>query len=70
MEKLVINEGWERIKAKILRRFNHIRAGQLDFTPGKEDELVNTLQNLTGLTRAELVFMIRKMQVNLNNNRL
>lgn len=70
MEELVIKEGWGRIKAKILRRFNHINAGALDFTPGKEQELLNTLQQLTGLPRAELVFMIKKMQVNLNNNRL
>lgn len=70
MEELVINEGWERIRAKILRRFNHIRAEQLNFSPGGEQQLVDTLQELTGLRRAELVFMIRKMQVNLNNNRL
>ena len=70
MEELVISEGWARIKAKILRRFNHIREEQLDFTPGKEEQLVNNLRDLTGLQRAELVFMIRKMQVNLNNNRL
>ncbi|MFS8616141.1 MAG: hypothetical protein FWJ85_04900 [Solitalea sp.] len=70
MEELVITEGWERIKAKILRRFNHIRPGQLNFSPGKEQELIDTLHQLTGLPRPELVFMIRKMQVNLNNNRL
>lgn len=70
MEELVISEGWERIKAKIIRRFNHIRPGQLNFTPGKEEELINTLQELTGLPKPELVFMIRKMQVNSNTNRL
>ncbi|HYH55674.1 MAG TPA: hypothetical protein VD772_03630 [Anseongella sp.] len=70
MEELVINEGWERIKPKILRRFNHIREDQLTFSPGQEAQLVDTLQSLTRLGKAELVFMIRKMQVNLNNNRL
>lgn len=70
MEELVIKEGWDRIKPKILRRFNHIREDELDFSPGNEKQLIDALQGLTGLRRAELVFMIRKMQANLNNNRL
>lgn len=67
---MTITGNWERIKAKIIRRFRDIKEEQLHFEQGKEKELLDQLEELTGLKRAELAFMIRKMQVNINNNRL
>jgi len=71
MAEIVIPEkNWERIKIKIQRKYNHLRDEDLKYSQGQENELILNLQKLTMQNRDYIVFMLRKMQHNLDSNRL
>lgn len=71
MTEIVIPEkNWERIRIKIQRKYNHLSAEDLSFQSGQENELIEKLQRLTFQNRDYIVFMLRKMQHNLDTNLL
>jgi len=71
MAEIVIPEkNWERIRIKIQRKYNHLRDEDLGFKQGEENELIERLQILTKQNRDYIVFMLRKMQHNLDTNLL
>jgi hypothetical protein len=71
MAEIVIPEkNWDRIKIKIQRKYNHLREEDLQYSQGGENELILKLQDLTHQNRDYIVFMLRKMQHNLDTNLL
>ncbi len=71
MAEIVIpDKNWDRIKIKIQRKYNHLREEDLQYSQGGENELILKLQDLTHQNRDYIVFMLRKMQHNLDTNLL
>lgn len=71
MAEIVIPEkNWERIKIKIQRKYNHLRDEDLIYFSGGENEMILKLQVLLKQNRNYIVFMLRKMQYNLDTNLL
>jgi len=63
-------KNWDRIRIKIQRKYNHLKDNDLTFQAGQENELIERLQSLTLQNREYIVFMLRKMQHNLDTNLL
>jgi len=71
MAEIVIpQQNWERIRIKVQRKYNNLKVSDLSYTQGQENELIERLERLLSQNRDYVVFMLRKMQVNLDNNRL
>ena len=71
MAEIVIpQQNWDRIKIKIKRKYNHLQDSDLTYQQGKENELIEFLQLLLHRDRNYVVFMLRKMQLNIDNNQL
>jgi hypothetical protein len=61
---------WDRLKIKLKRKYNHLTDDDLIFAPGKEDDLINHLQERLHRNREYVVFTLKKGLVNIDNNRL
>lgn len=61
---------WQRMKIKFQRKYNHITDEQLQYTEGREDELIDRLAALVNRKTEYIVFTLKKALVNLDNNRL
>ncbi len=71
MAEIVIpQQNWERIRIKVQRKYNNLKVSDLSYIQGQENELIERLERLLSQNRNYVVFMLRKMQVNLDNNRL
>lgn len=70
MTEITINKDWDKIKTKIKRKYRDITDSELEFQPGMEEELITRLMALIGQDRSYVVFMLKKMQLNMDNNRL
>jgi len=71
MAELVIpQKNWDRIRIKVQRKYNHLRDEDLLYQQGQENELIERLERLINQDRDYVVFMLRKMQINLETNRL
>ncbi|OCX52381.1 hypothetical protein BEL04_13000 [Mucilaginibacter sp. PPCGB 2223] len=67
-EITISNKDWERVKIKVRRKYNHLTDEQLQYTAGKEDELINRLMGLINRDRKYVVFTLRKALVNIDTN--
>lgn len=71
MAEIVIpQQNWDRIRIKVQRKYNNLKAEDLIYVQGQENELIERLEGLISQNRNYVVFMLRKMQVNIDNNRL
>jgi len=71
MAEIVIpQQNWDRIRIKVQRKYNNLKVEDLTYVQGQENELIERLQGLIKQNRNYVVFMLRKMQVNIDNNRL
>ncbi len=70
MAEIQINNDWDKLKIKIKRKYRSLTDEELAYTPGKEEELINKLMSAINKDRNYVVFMIKKMLLNKENNRL
>lgn len=71
MAEIVISQqNWDRIRIKVQRKYNNLKVEDLTYVQGQENELIERLERLIKQNRNYVVFMLRKMQVNIDNNRL
>lgn len=71
MAEIVIpQQNWDRIRIKVQRKYNNLKVEDLTYIQGQENELIERLEKLIKQNRNYVVFMLRKMQVNIDNNRL
>lgn len=71
MKDLTITaEQWDKLKIKLLRKYNHLSAEDLAFDPGKEAELVQRLSQRLRRTQEYVVFTLKKGMYDLDSNRL
>jgi uncharacterized protein YjbJ (UPF0337 family) len=61
MDKLEIKGNWNILKGKFKQKYSNLTDDDLQYTEGKEDELLGRLQKKTGKTRDELVKEIRSL---------
>lgn len=60
----------EKVKIKFLRKYREMVHEDISFAPGKEEELVNTLMQLTKRDRKYVEFTINKALADPDGNRL
>ena len=70
MTNLKINAEWEMIKVKVKRKYRDLTDADLAYTPGQEDELVTRLMKAIQKDRTYVEFMLKKMLLNMDTNRL
>jgi hypothetical protein len=70
MAEITITENWDKTRMKIKRRYKDLTEEDLQFTPGKEDLLIENLMKAIGQDRKYVVFMLKKIQLNNDTNRL
>ena len=70
MTNLKINAEWEMIKVKVKRKYRDLTDADLAFTPGQEEELVTRLMKAIQKDRTYVEFMLKKMLLNMDTNRL
>ncbi len=70
MAEIQINNEWEKVRIKIKRKYRDLTDEELAFTPGKEEELITRLMNAISKDRKYVVFMLKKMLLNMDTNRL
>ncbi len=69
-EIVILQQNWDRIRIKVQRKYNNLKVEDLTYIQGQENELIERLERLIKQNRNYVVFMLRKMQVNIDNNRL
>ncbi len=70
MTNLKINAEWEMIKVKVKRKYRDLTDADLAFIPGQEEELVTRLMKAIQKDRTYVEFMLKKMLLNMDTNRL
>ena len=70
MTNLKINAEWEMIKVKVKRKYRDLTDADLAFIPGQEEELVTRLMKAIQKDRTYVEFMLKKMLINMDTNRL
>ncbi len=70
MTNVKINAEWEMIKVKVKRKYRDLTDADLAFTPGQEEELVTRLMKAIQKDRTYVEFMLKKMLLNMDTNRL
>lgn len=60
----------EKVKTKFLRKYRDLSSEQLDFVPGKEEELVLQIMDLVKRDRAYVEFTLKKALAEPESNRL
>lgn len=70
MAEIQINNDWDKLKIKIQRKYKTLSDNDLVYSPGKEEELITRLMAAIHKDRNYVVFMIKKMLLNKDNNRL
>jgi hypothetical protein len=70
MAELEINKSWDKLKIKVKRKYRDLTEEDLSYTPGQEEELINKLMKAIRKDRTYVVFMLKKMLLNMDNNRL
>ncbi|WP_118193464.1 hypothetical protein [Albibacterium indicum] len=63
-------EQWDKLKLKLLRKYNHLSAADLAFQPGDEAELVQRLAERLRRNQEYVVFTLKKGLFDLDSNRL
>lgn len=70
MAEIQINNHWDKLKIKVKRKYRELSEEELAFTPGQEEELIKRLMTAINKDRTYVVFMLKKMLLNIDNNRL
>lgn len=70
MAELEINKSWDKLKIKVKRKYRDLSEEDLAYTTGQEEDLINRLMKAIGKDRTYVVFMLKKMLLNMDNNRL
>lgn len=70
MAEIQINNAWDKVKIKIKRKYKDLSDEDLNFAPGQEEELINRLMSAIRKDRTYVVFMLKKMLLNNESNRL
>jgi len=70
MAEIQINTEWDKLKIKIKRKYRELTEEELAFKPGQEEELIARLMKAINKDRTYVVFMLKKMLLNMDNNRL
>ncbi len=70
MADLQIGNNWDKIKIKVKRKYRGLTDADLTYTSGNEEALVNNLMKALGKDRKYVEFMLKKMLVNSDTNRL
>lgn len=70
MAEIQINNSWDKVRVKIKRKYRDLSDADLNFVPGQEEELINRLMTAIRKDRSYVVFMLKKMLLNYDNNRL
>lgn len=61
MDKLEIKGNWNEMKGKVKQHWGNLTDDDLQYTEGKEDELVGRIQKKTGAAREEVVNYLRSL---------
>ena len=61
MDDLRIKGNWNQIKGKLKQKYAELTDDDLQYTEGKEDELVGRLQERTGKSKDEVRRMINEI---------
>lgn len=70
MTNIKINAEWEMIKVKVKRKYRDLTDADLAYTPGQEEELITRLMKAIRKDRTYVEFMLKKMLLNMDTNRL
>ncbi|QQL49418.1 hypothetical protein [Mucilaginibacter ginkgonis] len=71
MSAITISDNdWKRVKIKLQRKYNHLRDDELQYSAGREEELISRLEKLVDRDRDYVIFTLKKALVNIDNNRL
>ncbi|HCN82376.1 MAG TPA: hypothetical protein DIT07_01975 [Sphingobacteriaceae bacterium] len=69
-ELSISNQDWDRLKIKVMRKYNHLTEDDLKYQQGQEEELITRLMDRIKRNRDYVVFTLKKGLVNLDTNRL
>lgn len=61
MDKLQIKGNWNRMKGKLKEEYGELTDNDLQYTEGKEDQLVGRLQEKLGKSRDEVIKKLRSL---------
>jgi len=61
MDRLEIKGRWNEMKGKVKQHWGNLTDDDLQYTEGKEDELIGRIQKKTGSTREEVVNYLRNL---------
>lgn len=70
MAEIEINKSWDKLKIKVKRKYRELSDEDLAYTPGQDEELISRLMKAIRKDRTYVVFMLKKMLLNMDNNRL
>jgi len=70
MAEIEINKSWDKLKIKVKRKYRDLSEEDLAYTAGQEEDLIKRLMIAIQKDRTYVVFMLKKMLLNMDNNRL
>jgi len=70
MAEIQLNNNWDKVKIKVKRKYRELTEEELAYTPGQDEELISRLMKAINKDRTYVVFMLKKMLLNMDNNRL
>jgi hypothetical protein len=70
MAEIEINKSWDKLKIKVKRKYRDLSEEDLAYTAGQEEDLIKRLMKAIQKDRTYVVFMLKKMLLNMDNNRL
>ena len=69
-ELSISNKDWDRLKLKVMRKYNHLTDEDLRYEEGQEEELITRLMDRIKREREYVVFTLKKGLDNIDSNRL
>jgi uncharacterized protein YjbJ (UPF0337 family) len=61
MDRLEIKGRWNEMKGKVKQHWGDLTDDDLQYTEGKEDELIGRIQQRTGSTREEVINYLKSL---------
>ena len=61
MDKLEIKGNWNKIKGKLKEEYGELTDNDLQYTEGKEDQLIGNLQEKLGKSRDEVIKKLKSL---------
>jgi uncharacterized protein YjbJ (UPF0337 family) len=55
MDKLELKGRWNEVKGKLKQKYSNLTDDDLNYTEGKEEELIGKIQRKTGETREQVL---------------